>query len=348
MRKNLIISVLFIFIISITSFAADTRVITELDGTKVTIPVNPKRIACAYNPAYDKVIMLSQASRLVLIPKSVTLWAKKFYPELTKLETGQAGTVPDPERLLQLKVDLVIYPKRSSGKERAAQYGIPLVCPFNLNYVPENIDAYTIEFQKQISFFADVLGGDAKQKADKYNKYLVDVTKRVKAITSKIKEADKPKVYYGHAANFYSSQGNNSIMHWYTELAGGIYLPKKFSQYFATTSREEVIGWDPDIIMIGMNASTRTGGKAKISDLDKLRAHKEGKVYNVPLGIFYWEMTSCETALLPIFLGKKFHPKLFADWDLIKEMKKFYSEIYGVKITDRDAELILNALPPES
>jgi iron complex transport system substrate-binding protein len=62
--------------------------------------------------------------------------------------------------------------------------------------------------------------------------------------------------------------------------------------------------------------------------------------------MFYWDMTSCETALLPLYLGKKFHPELFKGWDIIKEMKRFYSEIYKIDMTDSDAERILKGMPP--
>ena len=48
-------------------------------------------------------------------------------------------------------------------------------------------------------------------------------------------------------------------------------------------------------------------------------------------------MTSCETALLPLFLAKKFHPDLFKEWDIIREMRKFYAEIYGIDLADGDA-----------
>jgi iron complex transport system substrate-binding protein len=49
---------------------------------------------------------------------------------------------------------------------------------------------------------------------------------------------------------------------------------------------------------------------------------------------------------LPLFLGKKFHPILFKNWDIIQEMKKFYSDIYIINLTDKDAERILNGMPP--
>ncbi len=45
-------------------------------------------------------------------------------------------------------------------------------------------------------------------------------------------------------------------------------------------------------------------------------------------------------------MAKILHTDLFKDWDMIKEMKIFYSEVYGKIITDRDAERILQNLPP--
>ena len=344
MKKNIIILSLFV-LAAIAIFAADTRVITEPDGTKVTIPVNPQRIACPYHPAFDKIVMLSQGSRVAFLPMKLSPWSLRLFPDLKKVPTGTPGMTPDPELFLQHKIDLIFYPKGRFNAANYAQLGIPLVCPYNVNYVPKNIEEHTAEFQKQINFFADILGGDAKAKADKYNKYLADITNRVKAITSKIKESNKPRVYYGRATDLHTTQGHNTVMHWYTEVAGGIYLPKKYKQYFAMVSREDLLALDPDIIMLGLSGFE--GKPDKAPSLDGLRAKTNGKVYNVPFGMFYWEMTSCETALLPLYLGKKFHPELFAHWDIIKEMKNFYFEIYGVKISDKDAERILASLPPQ-
>jgi len=77
-----------------------------------------------------------------------------------------------------------------------------------------------------------------------------------------------------------------------------------------------------------------------------MRAVKNDKVYLIPQGIFAWEFASGESVLMTIYMAKIFHPKLFADWDMIKEMTEFYSEIYGRKITAADAERILKCLSP--
>jgi len=345
MKKGITITLTVLFLCAAlfaALFATDRRMITELDGTKVEIPSLPQRIACLYYPAYTKIIMLSGASRIVMLPSTTTPWAKKFYPELKKIATLTPGTVPDAERLLKLKVDLLFYPK-SVKLGKVPQTGIAYVCAFNPGYVPPNIDAHILEMQKQVRFFADVLGGNAMSKADKYCAYLEDITSRVKAITSKIKDSDKPKVYYGTATDIHGSQGGNTIMRWNTELAGGVYLTKDYDMYYPKVTREQLIGFDPDIIMVGVRGFKKT----EVNGLKGLRAEKEKRVYFVPAGISYWDLTGCEMALLPLYLGKTFHPQLFAGWDMVKEMQKFYSEIYGIKVTVADAERILNSLPPE-
>lgn len=320
------------------------RMVTTLDGSQVRIPSYPQRIACFYNPAYDKIIMLSKGSRIALMPADVTPWALRFYPELAGIPVNTAEGIPDVERLLKLDVDLVFYPKGRSSMEKVTQAGIAALCPFNDKYVPSTMDEYTAEFKRQIMFFSDVLGSKTREKAERYCSYLDDITARVGLITSKIPRSRRPRIYYGKVNDLCSTQGNNTIMRWYTELAGGLYLPKSLDKYFATVNMEQVFSWDPDIVLLGMYGSFDAVRETR--GMENLRAFKSSRVYRVPAGVFCWDMTSCETALLPLFLAKKFHPVLFAHWDIVTEMKKFYSEIYGIKITGNDAERILAGLPP--
>jgi iron complex transport system substrate-binding protein len=324
--------------------AADTRTITGLDGEKIVISAYPKRIACLWHPAYDKIIMLSSGSRIAMIPGDATPWALKFFPELKDIPKSSSGQIPDLERILKLNVDLIVYPKGHINITKASETGIPTVCPFTDNVVPTSIDEYMGEFKRQILFLGEILGPDAKVRAEKYCKYLDEINAKVLTITSRIPEFNKPKVYYGKSTDVFSTQGNNTIMRWYTELAGGLYLPKDLQKYFVEVNMEQVMAWDPDIILLGMNGSSEA--EKDNPKLKSLRAYASGKVYNIPVGMFYWDMTSCETALLPLYLGKKFHPEFFKDWDIIKEMKKFYSEIYKITVADDDAERILKAMPP--
>jgi iron complex transport system substrate-binding protein len=350
--KSRLLSLIFIIAATLIScgektgplLSGSTRVVTALDGSKAEIPTYPQRMACFYNPAYDKIVMLSKGSRIALLPRGVTPWARKFYPELSALPVSSTDGIPDVERLLQLKIDLIFYPKGKKDMSSVTQAGIAAVCPFNANYFPATIDEYTEEFKRQILFFSEVLGVETAPRAEKYCRYLEEITSRVHSITSKIPESDKPQVYYGKLNDLCSTQGNNTIMKWYTELSGGVYLPKELNSYFTTVNIEKIISWNPDIILLGMHGSS--GSVKNTTGLHTLRANKTGNVFKIPTGVFCWDMTSCETALLPLFLGKKFHPELFKNWDILKEMKKFYSEIYGITITEDDARRILDGMPP--
>ena len=77
-----------------------------------------------------------------------------------------------------------------------------------------------------------------------------------------------------------------------------------------------------------------------------MKAVKNGRVYHIPKGVHAWDHASNEGVLLMIYMAKIFHPDLFKDWDMIKEMQTFYSELYGKTITDDDAQRILQNLPP--
>jgi len=321
-----------------------TRVVTTLDGGRVEIPFYPQRIACFYNPAYDKIVMLSNGSRIALMPATVTPWALRFYPELAAIPVNRAEGVPDVERLLKLRVDLVFYPRGRSNISKVTEAGISALCPFNDKYFPSTMDEYTAEFKRQVIFFSDVLGCETSARAERYCRYLDEITARVSAITSKLPASRKPHVYYGRMNDLCSTQGKNTIMKWYTELAGGIYLPGSLEKYFAVVNMEQIIAWDPDVVLLGMYGSFDCVKPPR--GLNALRAGKKGNVFRIPAGVFCWDMTSCETALLPLFLGETFHPDLFRSWDIVKEMKKFYLEIYGIEISDNDARRILEGLPP--
>jgi iron complex transport system substrate-binding protein len=347
-RKSAAISVaslLLIFVVTVALLCAgETRTITGLDGSKVEIPAFPKKIACLYHPAYDKIVLLSRGSRIALMPAGASPWAYKFYPELKGIPAATFDTIPDVERLLKLKIDLVIYPKGHMNISKVTQAGIAAVCPYNDKFMPSTMAEYTTELKKQVLFFGEILGPDALIRAGKYCKYLEGITARISALTSRIPELEKPGVYYGKMADLFATQGNITIMRWYTELAGGIYLPKQLQKYFAQVNMETIAAWDPDIILLGMNGAANLSPEN--GSFKTLRAGKSGRVFNIPAGVFYWDMTSCETALLPLFLGKKFHPALFKDWDIVQEMRKFYSDIYGITLSKRDAERILNGQGP--
>ena len=147
------------------------------------------------------------------------------------------------------------------------------------------------------------------------------------------------------AGNLLTSQGKASVMHWYTEVAGGNFLPQTQDNNFTEVNMEQVLSWDPDVVLISGWGNTLESVRNN-PNWASMRAVRRGRLYLVPQGIFAWDFASGESALLAVYMAKIFHPDLFKDWDMVKEMKTFYSEVYGKTITTKDAERILQCMPP--
>lgn len=325
--------------------AADYRVITDMDDNKIEVPANPNRIACMHGVSSDRIVMLGKGGSLVLSMKP-SAWAYKLYPEIRKVQTVEPPFTGNIEKMLKLKVDLVLYSPFPGEAEKYKAAGIKTACGFSPQKRPRTIADFMDNFKRQVMFFGDLLGPEAKARAEKYCRYFDKKINRILAITSKISTKDRPTVYYGgRAGNLLSSQGKASVMHWLTEVAGGNFLPQAYDSNFTDVNMEKVFSWDPDVVLISGWGNTVEGVK-KNPNWVSMRAVKNGKFYLIPNGIFAWDHASGESVLLAVYMAKIFHPHPFKDWDMIAEMKSFYSEVYGKTITDKDAERILKCLPP--
>lgn len=270
-------------------------------------------------------------------------WAYKLYPEIKNARTTKGVK---PEQMLDMKIDVVLYTPGMTKGEQYSAVGLKTVCAFSAEKRPMSLDEYMENFKRQITLFGDLLGPDAKARADKYNKYFDQKVKQILSITSKIEKNNRPAVYYGGLhGNILNGQGKGSVMHWNTEVAGGNFLPEVLNDNHAKATMQRVLSWDPDIILLSGYFDSLDIVK-KNPDWASVKAVKNGKVYRIPRGIYTWDHASSEGVLLMIYMAKIFHPDLFKEWDMIKEMKTFYSEVYGKTVTDKDAKRILQNLPP--
>lgn len=320
------------------------KTITDMAGQKVEVPTDPKHIASMHCVSGPAIFTLGKGDRLSLIGEP-SPWAYKLYPEIKHVQTRRTGKV---EQLRELKIDLVLYtPGMFKGKGdefRAA--GFKTACAFAADKRPRTVDEFLAQFKAQMRFYGELLGPEAKERAEAYCRYFDGKIQKVMAITSKIDKKDRPQVYYGwKGGKDLASQGRASAMHWNTEIAGGTYLPQAKDDNFAQMDRAEVRSWDPDAIFISMG-NVPSDSLSRDPEWASKKAVRNGKVYATPVGIYNWDNASGETVLLIIYMAKVLHPDLFKEWDMVKEMKTFYGEVYGKAITDQEADRILKCLPP--
>ncbi|OPY68483.1 MAG: Periplasmic binding protein [Syntrophorhabdaceae bacterium PtaU1.Bin034] len=350
MKKKLLLLMLAVFLsafhgLAFLAYAADYKIITDMDDNKIEVPVNPRRIACMHGVSSDRIIMLGKGGSLTLMMKP-SPWAYKLYPEIRNVHTTEPPFSGNVERMLKLKVDLVLYSPFPGEAEKYKAAGIKTACGFSAQKRPRTMEDFMDNFKRQVMFFGDLLGPEAKPRAIRYCEYFDRKIGQILSVTSKIRKKDRPTVYYGgRSGNLLSSQGKASIMHWLTEVSGGNFLPQAYDGNFTEVNMERVWSWNPDIILISGWGNTLESVK-KNPNWASMKAVKNGKLYSIPNGVFAWDYASGESILLAIYMAKIFHPDLFRNWDMAGEMKTFYSEVYGKTITDKDAERILKCLPP--
>lgn len=347
-RKNCLLAVCFVLVAAVSGLSAEKTVykkIKDMDDKIVEVPVNPQRIACMHGVSNERIITLGKASSLVMIMITPSEWMMKYYPVLKNVMVVNAAASSNVEKMLNLKTDLAIYSPLPGEAEKYRAVGIPTACGFAAQKRPRNMQDFKNNFKRQYQFFGDLFGGDVKARVEKYCAYFDSKLDKILAITSKISEKNRPTVYYGgRTGTFFTTQGRDSVLHWFVKVAGGNFLPAAIDENYAEVNMERIIGWNPDVVLISGSATNINIEKNPA--LATMSAVKNGKVYRVPKGFFLWELASGESILFTIYLAKIFHPEAFKDWNLEKEMKSFYSDIYAINVSDEDIKRILKNLPP--
>jgi iron complex transport system substrate-binding protein len=328
-----------------SSAAGGYKFITDMDDHQILVPADPGRIACMHGVSSDRIIMLGEGGRLALTMEP-TPWAHRLYPEIRNVPVVKPPFTGNVERMLKLKIDLVLYSPFPGEAQKCEAAGIKTACGFSARKRPRTMDDFLKDFKRQVRFFGELLGPAAKSRADRYCDYFDRKISAILAATSTIAKKDRPRVYYGgRSGNPLYSQGKASVMHWYTELAGGNFLPQALDNNFVEVNMERVLAWNPDIILISGWGHAMDNFKHN-PNWRAMRAVRDGRIYLIPQGIFAWDLASGESVLLAIHMAKIFHPDLFKNWDMKKEMQQFYGEVYGKNITAMDADRILRCLPP--
>ncbi|MGI9354122.1 MAG: ABC transporter substrate-binding protein [Rhizobiaceae bacterium] len=261
---------------------------------------------------------------------------QKFFPGALKIPsniTGKGFTfVPNVEELLTLKPDLVfqwghlnddiIKPIENAGMKVAL--------------IKIGKEEFTVRW---LQMMGKILGKETKTNA--MIKWRQDTKKMLKARTDAIPEAKRPRVLY--FMNYLSKlrvAGGKSYNNFYINLAGGTNAAKGLGM-FAVVSPEQIIAWDPEVILLnGFERKLTPQDVYKDPLLADVSAVKNKRVYKMPLGGYRWDPPSQESPLTWLWLSSLLHPDKF-DWKLGKLIDEKYRFIYGQGVSKTDAKKIL-------
>ncbi|AHV98822.1 ABC transporter substrate-binding protein [Paenibacillus sabinae] len=317
------------------------KLTTDCIGRKVEVPASPKRIAALDSFAGEAMVMIGAGDKMIAAPNGVKtdLLLQRIYPNMQKVGVPMAGAAINAETLMALQPDLIFIKEAMylTEGERAKldKLGVPYLV-VGYDSMEEQINA--------LHMIGESIGSIAAEKAAAINQYYRKVIVQAKEIQRQIPEKDRFRVY--HAINeIVRTDGAKTLGNDWISSVGAIDISAggqlKFyeNDYFA--SMEQIYQWDPDIIIC--NEADTVVYLMEDSKWQGLRAVREHRVYNIPVGATRWgQRGSLETFFAILWLGTTIYPEQYKDVDLKKEVLDFYNKILGLKIDDHTYELILS------
>jgi iron complex transport system substrate-binding protein len=322
---------------------AATRVITDMTGRRVTIPAPAyiRRVAVQTSPQVLNAYAVGIADKLCAVTNAVKMWKllTKADPRLKNVPATRAGNAQiNIEALLQTNPDVCI------GGELDMQAIEKLTKLPTLRIAQGTPGAYFESLRKELAFFGSVFGKESRVRI--FDAYLDNALGTVRTATAGMAREKRLKVFMGFDADHLTTYGGGTFMDEWIEASGclnsaqSIQSPGGREGGLASVSMEQVLGWNPDIVIIDAGKPEDLYNRTAWSALS---AVKSKKVYRLPMGIFLWNRPACEAAVLfPQWLALSAYPGRFKGFDIRSRAKRFYSEVFALNFTDDDINQILN------
>jgi iron complex transport system substrate-binding protein len=323
--------------------AAGTRQITDAAGRVVTLPELVTRVADPWHANNALVVMLGGGEKLVATTAQAQRqpWLERLYPRIDQVPAA-FGTLDEVnlETLIGARPQVILMAYDGSLPKWAAEvdaYHIPYV-------LMPNTSLAGLKTTARIT--GQVLGEREPLVAEDYIRYFDANIRRVRAVTDRLPDAERPKVLHTASAGILTVDGRKSLIDDWIEVAGGVNAADVVGLGRPVTM-EQVAAWNPDVIIVG----SAPNGRNRQAILDDprwrdIKAVKDGKVFVNPSGAYLWDRHSAEAALQVLWAAKTLHPDRFADLDIEKETKAFYAKYFHHALTDSEFRSIIDATAP--
>lgn len=301
------------------------------------------RIASPW-PAQNTIIaMLGYGDNLVgtsMVAKKIPLFRQSLpHIENVPVVSVNSGHEISPEQIIALGVDMLFVPQNMTVPQQALlkQAGVRV-----LAFEANSMQALTHRVQQT----ADVLGPDAQQKAQQYQRYF---DRNVALVAERLKNlpASQRVSLYHSMGNPLTTTGRPSLNQDWIDLGGGKNVAETWfgqgkKNRSGEVALEQIVSANPAVI-VAMNKRD-----AETILTSPQWAGVEGvihhRVYVNPKGMFWWCRETSEEALQFLWLAKTLYPQRFADVDMRKETRDFYQQFFGLSLTDAQISDVLN--PP--
>ena len=324
---------------------SETITIVDNLDNKVTVPKKIDRIAVAGIFPFPSIlsVFLGSAEKIVGMPPASMSAAKagllaELFPEILKADTSfTSGEDLNIEELIKLKPDVVFY---SSGNgewtKMFAGAGIPAVA-----ISPRKWDYDVLEtYDKWIELLSEMFPESAKAKqVSAYSKETYDkIQNRVK----NLKESERKKVLFlfQYDDQKIVTSGKHFFGQYWCDAVGAKNAAEEITvdNANAKITMEQIYNWNPDVVFITNFTPAMPddiySGKIGGRSWNNVKAAKTGDVYKMPLGSYRSYTPGADTPVTLLWLAQKVYPELFKDINIEKEVKDYYSKLYGIELTE--------------
>lgn len=324
--------------------------VTDAFGREVSIPESPEKIAVVGSGSMRYFVYLGidlddvcavdyQDSKLNIQTVNVRPYALAN-PEILEIpEVGPAKGVVDNEKLLMSGADILFMGGASSSNAEVAneiqeKTGVPVVMFYTGNYVT---DAEKI--QATLLMLGEILGKEqrAKDLIAYFDAVEADLKKRVAGLSA------EETVYVGGVSynGVHGLDGTDPTYYPFAVLNiknAAAEVTSVSQTGYAQISKEKLLAWDPDFILVDLSTLTAAEGGALVElkndpSYRELTAVKNSMVYTVNP---HTSMNvNHETTLAnAYFIGKLLYPEQFEDIDPVKKADEIYTFVVGEPVFD--------------
>jgi iron complex transport system substrate-binding protein len=327
-----------------------TRVITDMYGRTLTIPATINRVLTSgpiemelvYLLAPDKLAGLSFTfnGKPALVPEK--------YSRIPVIGGWFGTQTGNYETFIAAKPDIILEGTEANLKERQEKFGaIPIVGLYagdnQSNYTDDSLTGYEAE----IRYLGDLLG--VQTQAESLVTYYQDAMNYVTKTVSTIPDKDKIKVYYAEGKDGFSTDPVGSMHTRLLEFCGGINVAQvtlKPGYGMADASLEQIILWNPDMIIIGRGSQSTLFNTiltdARWSQLSAVKNKMVSIRQDNPLSWFDGPPGPCQMVGM-YWMVNKLYPVKTTGLDLNSRVKEFYSKFFHYDLTDDQlAKLLAN------
>jgi len=295
--------------------------VTDFRGKEIGLEKPASRIICLIESGLSGLYMLNAENQVIGV--SSAIYNESVAEQYATLdERIKYKKLPAPgnwdfisiENIVALEPDLVIiWASQTEAIQAIEEHGIPVYAVFLKSFD----DVY-----KEIKDFGILTGKN--QRADS----LINYTKAEIATFSELSKNTSPKsVYFMWSQGLLETAGTTSTVNELIELAGAKNCCT-IDQEHVVINKENLIDWNPDLIVMWHNANIDPGDILSLSEIKHINAIKNKQVFEFP-SVFLCDLWTLKFPFAVKMLAKWCYPSKFETINLDDEKNKMFIELYG-------------------